>query len=80
MQLARVNGKRDQWWSDIADINITLCAELSGLPEDELYMVLLGRHTITPTALHTFRMLNFRLLRNAVAAYNRAIVEVGMPV
>ena len=71
---------RDQWWSDIADMNINLCAELSGLPEDELYMVLLGRHTITPTALHTFRMLNFRLLRNAAAAYNRAIVEVGMPV
>ena len=71
---------RDQWWSDIADMNINLCAELSGLPKDELYMVLLGRHTITPTALHTFRMLNFRLLRNAAAAYNRAIVEVGMPV
>ena len=71
---------RDQWWSDIANMDLTLCAELSGLPEDELFMVLLGRHTVTPTALHTFRMLNFRLVRNSAAVYNRAITQVVMPV
>ena len=60
-------------------MDITLCAELSGLPEEELYMVLLGRHTITPTAPHTFRMLNFRLVRNSAAVYNRAIVHINMP-
>ena len=60
-------------------MDITLCAELSGLPEDELHMVLLWRHTITPSALHTFRMLNFRLVRNSAAVYNRAIVHIDIP-
>ena len=64
---------REKWWCDIADIDLNLCAELCGLPEDELFLTLLGRHTSTPTELHTFRMKNFRLLRNTAAAYNRAL-------
>ena len=64
---------REEWWHDIANTDIYLCAELSGLPEDELFLTLLGRHTDTTTELHTFRMKNFRLLRNTAAAYNRAL-------
>ena len=64
---------REEWWLDIANTDIYLCAELSGLPEDELFLTLLGRHTDTPTELHTFRMKNFRPLRNTAAVYNRAL-------
>ena len=67
---------REEWWSDIIDTDLDLCAELSGLPDDELFSILLGRHTISPTDLHTFRMKSFRFLRNAAAVYNRALVSL----
>ena len=67
---------REEWWSDIINTDLDLCAELSGLPDDELFSILLGRPTISPTDLHTFRMTNFRFLRNAAAAYNRALVSL----
>ena len=67
---------REEWWSDIINTDLVLCAELSGLPDDELFSILLGRPTLSPTDLHTFRMTNFRFLRNAAAAYNRALVSL----
>ena len=67
---------REEWWSDIINTDLDLCAEFSGLPDDELFSILLGRRTISPTELHTFRMKNFRFLRNAAAAYNRALVSL----
>ena len=64
---------REEWWCDIADIDLNLCAELCGLPEDELFLPCWAAILLQPTELNIFRMKNFRLLRNTAAAYKRAL-------
>ena len=71
---------REQYWSDIANMDIHLCAELSGLQNEDLFLVLLGRHTNTPTDVHYFRMMNFRFVRNSATIYNRALQLHALPV
>ena len=71
---------REQYWSDIVNMDIHLCAELSGLQNEDLFLVLLGRHTNTPTDVHYFRMMNFRFVRNSAAIYNRALQLHALPV
>ena len=68
---------RNRWWSDIINYSdISLVAELSGLSEDDLYMILIGRHTSTPIdkIFHaSFYLANFRLVRSCAAHYFRAL-------
>ena len=65
---------REKWWQEIINLpDIGVCAELAGLSEDELYMTLLGRRILAHTDLRTFRIINYRFLRNAAVAYKRAI-------
>lgn len=68
---------RDVWWEEVINLyDIRLSAELCGLAEDDFLVILLGRRTDTPlesSATASFRMLNYRLLKNTVALYNKAL-------
>lgn len=65
---------RDLWWQDVIELSdIGICAELSGLSDADLYVTLLGRHISTPVDVRVFHLMNYKFLRDAAAAYNRAI-------
>ena len=68
---------RDNWWYVISNLfDIRLCAELCGLSETDLFLVLLGRRTVYETDNKAFRMLNFQLVRSTAAQYYRTLNSV----
>ena len=68
---------RDNWWYVITNLfDIRLCAELCGLSETDLFLVLLGRRTVYETDNKAFRMLNFKLVRSTAAQYYRTLNSV----
>ena len=65
---------RDNWWYGITNpFDIRLCAELCGLSETDLYLVLLGHHKVYESENKAFRLLNFQFVRSAATQYNRAL-------
>ena len=65
---------RDNWWYVITNLfDIRLYAELCGLSETDLYLVLLRRHTVYESEYKAFRLLNFQFVRSAAAQYYRAL-------
>ena len=53
---------RDNWWYVITNLfDIRLCAELCGLSETDLYLILLGRNTVYESENKAFRLFNFQL-------------------
>ena len=70
---------RNTWWTEISNrFSVYLCSELCALPNDELYLILLGRRTNFPLGYSddtTFKHLNFRLVQDAASHYYRAISQ-----
>lgn len=64
---------RENWWDVIVNcFDVRLSAELCGLSVNDLFLVLLGRHTIHESDNKAFRILNFKLIRSAAAEYYRS--------
>lgn len=64
---------RENWWDMIVNcFDVRLSAELCGLSVNDLFLVLLGRHTTHEADNKAFRILNFKLIRSAAAEYYRS--------
>lgn len=64
---------RENWWDVIVNcFDVRLSAELCGLSVNDLFLVLLGRHTTHEADNKAFRILNFKLIRSAAAEYYRS--------
>ena len=69
---------RDAWWETIIeDFDISLSAELCGLPQGDIYLFILGAtnlvSNLTDSDLPELHLLNFRFMRDAAAMYHNKL-------
>ncbi|KAK3088399.1 hypothetical protein FSP39_018702 [Pinctada imbricata] len=66
---------RNMWWEDVLKFDLNLCAELSGLDERDVFLVLLGKDTnfrfLNNDVTSGFKMLNFRYVKYACSLYHK---------
>lgn len=69
--------QHSNWWNSLTrSFTVHLEAELSGLPEDDLFLILLGKQTLTVLSQAEeieFRKLNSRHVVTSCAVYNRLL-------